>query len=98
MSQSFIWIRHIVFGGILPVLAGLSVGSASAGQINAIPAPVASGPGLGFVSIPAIVTVTPNNDDVPGTQPDTNIVVPLKRFDSTGFIDIPFTVTATQGG
>jgi hypothetical protein len=96
MSQSFIWIRHIL-GGILTVMAGLFVGSASAGQINSLPAPAASGPGLGFVSVAAIVTVTPNNDDVPGTQPDTNIVVPLKRFDSTGFIDIPFTVTATQG-
>src|SRR5262245_11396611 len=97
MSQSSIWIRHIALGGILTVMAGLFVGSASAGQINSIPAPAASGPGLGFVSVPAIVTITPNNDDVPGTQPDTNLVVPLKRFDSTGFIDIPFTVTATQG-
>jgi len=96
MSQSFIWIRHILVG-ILTVMAGLFVGPASAGQINSLPAPAASGPGLGFVNIAAIATVTPNNDDVPGTQPDTNIVVPLKRFDSTGFIDIPFTVTATQG-
>jgi hypothetical protein len=97
MSQSFTWIRRIVLGGILTVLAGLFVGSTLAGQINSTPAPVASGPGLGFVSIAAIVTDTPNNDDVPGTQPDNNMIIPFKRFDSTGFIDIPFTVAATQG-
>jgi len=52
---------------------------------------------LGFVGIAAITTVSPNNDDVPGAQPDNNMVIPFKRFDSTGFIDIPFTVTATDG-
>ena len=95
MSQSFIWIRRIVLGGILTVLAGLFVGSTSAGQISLTP-PVASGPGLGFVSIAANVTATPNNDNVP-TLPNNNFVVPFKRFDSPGLIDIPFTVTATEG-
>jgi len=52
---------------------------------------------LGFVNIAAILTTNPNNDDSPGAQPDNNIVVPLKRFDSTGFIDIPFTLTASAG-
>jgi hypothetical protein len=97
MSQCFTWIRRIVQVGIWTVLAGLFVGSASAGQINSTPVPVASGPGLGFVSIAAIITDTPNNDDVPGTPFDNNMVVALKRFDSTGLIDIPFTIAATQG-
>ena len=84
-------------GNLYSLPAGVFVASASAGQINSSPIPVASGPGLGFVNIAAILTTNPNNDDSPGAQPDNNIVVPLKRFDSTGFIDIPFTVTATQG-
>jgi hypothetical protein len=96
MGQSFIWIRLIVLVGILTVLAGLFVGSTSAGTINSTPSPVASGTGLGTASIAAIVTLTPNNDNVP-TLPDNNLVVPFKRFDSNGFIDIPFRVTATQG-
>ena len=97
MSHSFIWIRRIVLGGILTVLAGFFVGSTSAGQISSTPSPVASGPGLGFANLAAVVTPTPNNDDVPGTAIDNNFVIALKRFDSPGFIDIPLTVTATQG-
>ena len=39
-----------------------------------------------------------NNDDVgAGSANDNNIVVPLKRFDSTGYIDIVFTVPSTDG-
>ena len=97
MSQNFTWIRRIVSGGILTVQAGLLVASAPAGQINATPLPTASGPGLGFVNIAALVTVVPNNDDSPGALPDNNTVVLLKRFNSTGYIDIPFTVTPTAG-
>jgi hypothetical protein len=57
------------------------------------PAPVASGPGLGLVAVPVILTGTPNNDNVPAIGVlDNNIVVPLKRFDNPDYIDIIFTV------
>lgn len=94
MSQTSTWIRRIRLAGVLAVQAGLCVASASAGVINSTPSPVASGSGLGFVNVATIVTFTPNNDDVPAPPAlDNNVVVPLKRFDSTGYIDIPFTVT-----
>ena len=71
--------------------------SAAAGQINPSPVPTASGPGLGFVNIADNMTSAPNNDDSPGAQPDNNMVVLLNRFDSTGFIDVPFTISPTAG-
>ena len=97
MSQNITWIRRVGWAGILTVQAGLFVASAPAGRINSTPLPTASGPGLGFVNIAAILTTNPNNDDSPGALPDNNMVVPLKRFDSMGYIDIPFTVTPTAG-
>jgi hypothetical protein len=56
------------------------------------------GPGLGTVTVPAIVTVLPNNDNVPAPGVlDNNIFVPIKRFDFNGFIDIEFSVAPTSG-
>jgi hypothetical protein len=97
MLSSSKWIFRVACAGIFTAQAGVFVASAHAGQINSSPTPVASGPGLGFVNIAVILTTNPNNDDSPGPLPDNNIVVPLKRFDSTGFIDIPFSITPTQG-
>jgi hypothetical protein len=77
--------------------AGFMAASALAGQIASTPAPTASGPGLGIASVGAIVTTATNNDDSPGAIPDNNLIVPLKRFDSNGVIDIEFTVTGTEG-
>jgi PEP-CTERM motif-containing protein len=72
--------------------------SAFGGTIQATPAPVASGPGLGFANVAAVVTVQANNDNVPSANgTDGNLVVPLKRFDSANFIDIEFTVLASDG-
>lgn len=69
-----------------------------AGIIATSPAPVASGPGLGLVSVPAIVTANPNNDNqTGGGADDNNIVIPLKRFDANGYIDLVFTTTPSQG-
>jgi hypothetical protein len=51
---------------------------------------------LGIVSL-VVSTSSPNNDDAPGNGSDNNLVAPLKRFDSTGFIDVEMTVTPTQG-
>jgi len=73
-------------------------GSVFGGTIQATPAPIASGPGLGFASVAAIVTAQANNDNVPNANfTDSNIVVPLKRFDFPNFIDIQFSVAASDG-
>jgi hypothetical protein len=62
------------------------------------PDPVASGPGLGLVSVPIIFTPFPNNDNVSGGEPtDNNIDVNLKRFDFNDYIDIEFTVSPSGG-
>ena len=78
------------------VVAFLS-STALAGTIASLPAPGISGPGLGFATVAAIITVTPDNDNVPGPLPDNNITVPLKRFDSANFIDIQFNVNNSTG-
>lgn len=75
--------------------------AASAGVISEVTqfGPQAgTGSGLGVVSVPAIVTTTPNNDKslTPGSL-DDNIVVPIKRFDFNGYIDIEFVVTSSGG-
>jgi hypothetical protein len=68
------------------------------GTIQATPAPVASGPGLGLASVAAIVTIQANNDNVPSANAqDSNIVVPFKRFDFPGYIDIQFSVAPSDG-
>jgi len=80
------------------VAFALAATTALAGTIAVAPAPVASGPGLGTVAVPAIVTVMPNNDNVPALDKlDNNIFVPIKRFDHTGYIDIEFFVSPTDG-
>jgi hypothetical protein len=71
---------------------------ASAGTISPTVAPVASGPGLGLVSIGAIVTPNPRNDNqTGGGAADNNVVIPLKRFDFNNYIDIVFTVNSDDG-
>ncbi len=83
---------------VAAAMAALLSSTASAGTILATPAPVASGPGLGFASVPVVVTVQPNNDNVPDPQKlDNNITVPLKRFDSLNYIDIEFSVAPSDG-
>lgn len=71
-----------------PVLAGTIVSNVVS----------VSGPGLGFASVPAIVTGTPDNDNQVGGGPtDNNIVIPLKRFDNSAYIDIEFEVAPSNG-
>src|SRR4051794_40493567 len=73
MSQGAIQTRCIVSVGISIIFSWLFVASTLAGQINSTPAPVASGTGLGFVGVAAIITGAPNNDDATGTPSDSNI-------------------------
>src|SRR5215207_9778738 len=95
--KSVTWIRHSAFTAFCIVQVALFAASAAGGQISATPGPTFSGTGLGLVNVAAIITPTPNNDDEPGTGAVNNVVSPLKRFDSAGFIDMEFTVTASQG-
>ncbi len=87
--------------GLLLSITVFWTSSASAGVITSATmfGPNAGiGPGLGTVSVPAIITVLPNNDNVPAPAVlDNNIFVPIKRFDFSGFIDIEFVVTASDG-
>lgn len=55
-----------------------------------------TGPGLGTVDIPVIATPDSNNDNQPGGT-DNNIIVPIKRFDHPGYIDIVFNVSPSSG-
>ena len=90
-----LWMATLAFVG-----AGL-VNQASAGMITGATlfgSQAGTGPGLGTVSVPAIVTVNVNNDNVDsGDDLDNNILVPIKRFNANGNIDIQFEVDPTDG-
>jgi hypothetical protein len=96
MNISRILRRRLASLAVCAFVLTCFVAPASAGTItSALPA---VGPGLGFVAVPAIVTLTPDNDNVPAAGVgDNNIVVPLKRFDNNGVIDIEFTVAPSNG-
>lgn len=58
-----------------------------------------SGTGLGSAFVPPINTISEGNDNQPGGPGiDANIFVPIKRFDSTGYIDIEFIVRGSEPG
>jgi hypothetical protein len=78
-------------------VAGLFTPAVSAGTIAATPAPIASGPGLGLIIVPAIITANPSNDNQIGGEPatDNNLVIPLKRFDHNDYIDLVFFVNGS---
>ncbi|MGA2063282.1 MAG: choice-of-anchor F family protein [Thermoguttaceae bacterium] len=79
------------------ILAILS-STADAGLIPVGGAEPATGPGMGSVSVPVILTLNPDNGNLAGGGPlDNNITVPIKRFDNPGYIDIVFDVTPTNG-
>ncbi len=70
-------------------VAWLATSQAEAGTITGVGA--IGGTGLGFVAVP--VVTTPN----PGVADDTNnIGVPIKRFDTNGYIDIEFLVRNSE--
>jgi hypothetical protein len=78
------------------------VGTASAGTITHSlafppgPDPVIVAPG-NQASVPIVTTPSPNNDNVPGVNPDNNIDVNNKRFNVNVPIDIVFTVAQSGG-
>ena len=86
--QRFVWPLLALASLVLPSFA-------QAGTIVTVNTP--SGAGLGFVSIPVISTPSEGNDNQPGGPGfDANIVVPIKRFDQTGIIDIEFNVRGSD--
>jgi hypothetical protein len=84
--------RLALFSALLATL--VAIASASAGTISS--ANPASGPGIGLVAVPNILTITPNNDNEPGPS-SNNIAIAVKRFDSNGYIDIEFNVLNSNG-
>lgn len=54
-----------------------------------------TGPGVGLVSVPVVVTAIANNDNV-GLL-NNNITVAVKRFDQLGYIDIQFEYVNSGG-
>ncbi len=98
MNVSLSALLRTGFVSLFLIAAVLVATTVSAGTIQSSPAPVASGPGLGTVAVPAIFTLTPANDNVSvaGVN-DNNIFVPIKRFDHTGIIDIVFSVAPDNG-
>ncbi|QDU89323.1 PEP-CTERM motif protein [Pirellulimonas nuda] len=82
----------VALGTIAPASAGVITSVTMFGPNAGV------GPGLGTVAVPAIITGAPNNDNVPTPGvPDNNVVVPIKRFDANGFIDIEFFVSPSNG-
>src|SRR3954463_14373998 len=57
--------------------------------------PVAGSPGLGNVTIPLILTSTPNNDNTADANSNNNITIATKAFQHNDYIDIVFVVQPT---
>ena len=69
--------------------------TAQAGTIGAVTS--IGGTGLGTAYVPAIVNVLEGNDNQPDPQSiDLNQLVVVKRFDHDGYIDIQFSVFASN--
>jgi hypothetical protein len=88
--------------GFAFTMAGLGFGSSAfAGVITRVTmfgANAGTGPGIGKVDVPVVLTVLANNDHVPAAGVlDNNITVPIKRFEHNGIIDIQFVVAPSQG-
>ncbi len=66
---------------------------ARAGTITGVGAIV----GAGTVSVPPFFTLSEGNDNQPGGPGfDANVIVPIKRFNSVGYIDIEFFVRTSE--
>lgn len=85
--------RLLVFAGLaLAVSLVWTPGDAPAGTISGVDQIV--GPGLGSVTAPSVLTLSPNNDD-PTTASSNTISIQRKTFDSVNPIAIIFNVTST---
>ena len=93
--------KSLIAGSLLLANLCLAVGPVSAGTISGVTMfglQAGTGPALGTVAVPGIVTVDVNNDNqTGGGLQDNNITVPVKRFDKPGYIDIEFLVSPSSG-
>jgi len=76
------------------VVGGFAASTVPAGIILS-GTPVAGSPGLGNVTIPLILTTTPNNDNTADTNANNDIMVATKAFQHNDYIDIVFVVQPT---
>lgn len=93
--------KRLIAGSLLLATACLVASPVNAGTISGVTMfglQAGTGPALGTVAVPGIVTVDVNNDNQTGGGPmDNNITVPVKRFDNPGYIDIEFLVSPSSG-
>src|SRR3954447_4762938 len=76
------------------VIGVFAASTLSAGMIVS-GTPVAGSPGLGNVTIPLILTTTPNNDNTADVNANNDITVVTKAFQHNDYIDIVFVVQPT---
>jgi hypothetical protein len=76
------------------VIGAFAVSTVSAGVISS-GTPILTSPGLGVVTIPLILTTTPNNDNTADANANNNITIATKAFEHNDYIDIAFVVTPT---
>ncbi len=88
LAFSIVLVAAVAIGSVSPL-------TAQAGTIVSVNAK--TGTGLGTVAVPVISTPSESNDDQPGGPGfDGNIVVVVKRFDHTGYIDVEFNVRGSD--
>jgi len=91
----------IVASLLVTSLAAFVAQSAHAGIISGVQTfgiQSGTGPGMGTVDVPVILTPNGNNDNqLGGGINDNNIIVPIKLFNNIGYIDILFNVSNSGG-
>ena len=80
---------------VVALVIGVFAASTVSAGIILSGTPVAGSPGLGNVTIPLILTTTPNNDNTADANSNNNITIATKAFQHNGYIDIVFVVQPT---
>ena len=80
---------------VVALVIGVFAASTVSAGIIVSGTPVAGSPGLGNVTIPLILTTTPNNDNTADANSNNNITIATKAFQHNDYIDIVFVVQPT---
>ncbi len=80
---------------VVALVIGVFAASTVSAGIILSGTPVAGSPGLGNVTIPLILTTTPNNDNTADANANNNITIATKAFQHNDYIDIVFVVQPT---
>ena len=80
---------------VVALVIGVFAASTVSAGIIVSGTPVAGSPGLGNVTIPLILTTTPNNDNTADVNSNNNITIATKAFQHNDYIDIVFVVQPT---